>query len=150
MKKGFSLLEIVIVLTILTIISFIVVTVFSSFNSAQGLEKDTQSIMAYLDEAKSKTLSSRDASQHGVHFASTTVTLFRGSVYNPADAENRIFNLNSTVVIRGTALTGGGSDVVFNRLTGETSQYGTITVFSNRASTTRTVTIYKTGSVESN
>jgi prepilin-type N-terminal cleavage/methylation domain-containing protein len=150
MKKGFTIIELLIVITILAIISAVVLTSLSSINTSQAIDKDAQAIVAYLDQAKSNTLASKDASQYGVRFASTTITLFKGSTYNSSEPENRTYLLNPATIIKTVSLTGGGLDVVFSRLTGETAQNGTILVSSTRASTTRTVTIYKTGAIESN
>ncbi len=150
MKKGFTLLELIIAMAILAVISVIVLSTLQSFNNNQALDKDTQAVVAYLDEAKNKTIASKNAAQYGVRMASSSVTLFKGSSYNAADTENQTYTFNSVILINTLSLQGGGSDVVFMRLTGETSQNGTITLSSIRASSIRTVTIYKTGAIESN
>jgi prepilin-type N-terminal cleavage/methylation domain-containing protein len=150
MKRAFTIIELLIVIGILGLIAVIAIPSFATLNSNQALEKDTHSVVAYLDDAKSRTLASRNSSQYGVRFASTTITLFRGSTFNAADPENLVFYLNSTTYIKTATLTGGALDVVFSRLTGEANQTGTIVVASTRATTTRTVTIYKTGAIESN
>jgi len=58
-----------------------------------------------------------------------------------------VFNLAS-VDTMATSLAGGGNDVIFNRLSGETGQSGTITVYSSATGGTKIVTIYKTGVVQ--
>ena len=84
-----------------------------------------------------------------MHIGSTKITLFTGSVYSVGASTNQDFNLNSRDSIITISLTGGGSDVVFVRLSGETSQNGTITLSSSALSQTKTITVYKTGVVES-
>ncbi len=150
MKKGFTIFELLIVISIIAILSAIIITTLSDFRHNQAVDKDAQTIVAYLDDAKSKTLASKDASQYGVYFSSSTITVFKGSSYSASDPENRVYDLNPTVRVNSISLTGGGSSVVFDRLTGGTAQNGTLVLSSRRATTTRTVTIYKTGSVESN
>jgi len=58
--------------------------------------------------------------------------------------------LNASDAVFNITLAGGGSDVIFNRLTGETSQNGVITLSSPSTAQIKTVTVYKTGVVESN
>ncbi|MDQ3076807.1 MAG: prepilin-type N-terminal cleavage/methylation domain-containing protein [bacterium] len=148
-KKGFTLIEILIVVSIIGIISTILMTSFSLFNKSEALDKDTDAVVESLAEARSLTLASQDASQYGVHFDMNKVTIFIGTVYSSSASTNKDILLASTDTILTISLTGGGSDVVFKRLTGETTQNGTVIISSPNTSKTRTVTIYKTGVVES-
>jgi prepilin-type N-terminal cleavage/methylation domain-containing protein len=148
MKKGFSLIEIIIVIAILGIVSTIIVSSFAAINRTQGLEKDTELVVEQLRQARSQTLSSQNATTYGVHFASTTVTVFAGSSYNPSDPTNEEFVLKNTSLVLNVSLTGGGTDIIFKRLTGETASNGTIVVSSTVASRSKTITVYKTGLIE--
>jgi Tfp pilus assembly protein FimT len=147
--SGLSLAEILIALGILALITSLLLSTFVSFRKEQALDKDTELIVEILEQARSETLSSKNASQYGVHFASGQITIFTGGVYSPSDSTNQDFILNATDTIITITLTGGGSDVVFNRLTGESNQYGTVVVSSPTTGRIRTVTIYKTGVIES-
>jgi prepilin-type N-terminal cleavage/methylation domain-containing protein len=148
MKRGFTLIEILVVIVIMAILVTIVLSVFPKFNKSQALDKDAETIVQILRQARSQTLSSKNATQYGVHFGSSAATLFSGSTYSSSASDNQVFTLQTSDLIVSTGLTGGGSDVIFIRLSGETSQYGTITVSSPTLSTTRTVTIYKTGVIQ--
>jgi prepilin-type N-terminal cleavage/methylation domain-containing protein len=147
-KKGFTLIELLIGLSILSILTAIIFTTFVSFKKNQALEKDTEAIVEILQQARSQTLSSQNSSQYGIHFAAPKITLFAGSVYSAGDASNQDFVLSSTDTILSINIVGGGSETIFNRLTGETNQNGTIIVSSGDISKTKTITIYKTGLVE--
>ncbi len=147
-KKGFSLIEIIIVIGILGLLTAISVATFVTFRNSQGLNKDTETVVEVLEQARTQTLSSQNGSAYGVHFGTSAVTLFAGGTYAAGAAGNQIFSLLSSDTILTITLTGAGSDVVFNRLTGETGQDGTIVLSSASAGRTRTVTIYKTGVVE--
>ncbi|MBA3550755.1 prepilin-type N-terminal cleavage/methylation domain-containing protein [Patescibacteria group bacterium] len=148
-KKGFTLIEILIVISIIGIISTILMTSFSLFNKSEALDKDTDAVVESLEGARSLTLSSQNASQYGVHFGTSKITIFTGTSYTESASTNRDVVLSPTDTILTISLTGGGSDVVFKRLTGETTQNGTVIISSPSTSKTRTVTIYKTGVIES-
>jgi hypothetical protein len=112
----------------------------------QGLVAQT---VALVGEARSLTLFSKDATVYGVHFSNASVTRFTGPVYTPSDPDNVVVPLPSYVVIGDITLAGGGSDVVFHRLTGETDMFGSVTFeLSADAARTETITISETGLVE--
>ncbi|MBX4198175.1 prepilin-type N-terminal cleavage/methylation domain-containing protein [Candidatus Parcubacteria bacterium] len=149
-RSGFTILELMIVMGILGLLSYITITTFSLFNTTQALNRDVQLIVTSLEEARSKTISSDDSSQYGIHFATTTITLFKGSSFNSADPLNQIVFLNTTNRVSAITLAGGVKDVIFSRISGDVSGSGTVVISSARASSTKTVTIYATGIVESN
>lgn len=146
---GFTVIEILVVVGILAVLTAIVFATFVQFRKHQALEKDTELIVEVLSQAHAQTLSSQNSSQYGVHFSASQITLFAGNVYSAGASTNQNYSINSLDTILTISLNGGGADVVFNRLSGESSQYGTITVSSPSTSRTKTVTIYKTGVIES-
>ena len=79
------------------------------------------------------------------------VVLFKGAGYSSGAQDNISLTLNEEVKISAIALTGGGSDVVFKKLTGATTQNGTVTLASIRDGTkTKVITIEATGIAYSN
>ena len=100
-------------------------------------------MLATFSEARSKTLSSEGLSQWGVHLSGDAIALFKGVTYNPADAATRVRGLPSTVLL--TWNVGGGSDVVFDRLTGATSQPGTLALTLYGASESKVINILASG-----
>lgn len=153
MKKssGFTLLETLMVLAVAAIIITIVALSFGGLNASQALDKSVRNVISVLDEARNKTLSSSDDSRYGVRLESGQVILFRGSSYVSTDPDNEVSELHSLVGIRNVSLSGGGTSVVFDRLTGATSQSGTFEIYLREASTTyRTISIARTGVVEEN
>ena len=148
-KQGFVVSEILISLAIFAVLAAVVLIPLISFRKDRSLAYDTQTVSSVLRQARNQTLSSKNSSVYGVHFASSKVTLFTGTSYSSSDTTNEDFVLSSTDTILTITLTGGGSDIVFNRLTGETSQDGTVVISSSGVSETKTVTIYKTGLVDS-
>lgn len=146
-KKGFTLVEMLIVITILAIVCTILVTSLQSFSRHQALERDTESLISLLEQARKDTTDSQNAAQYGVHFTTTSATYFVGPTYSAGASTNQVMTLNKMNTMAAT-LTGGGADVLFNRIIGDTSQNGTVVITSSATGKTKTVTIYKTGLVE--
>jgi prepilin-type N-terminal cleavage/methylation domain-containing protein len=147
---GFTLVEFLVVLAIITLITGIIASVFVSFRNQQALGKDVEMVIEVLRQARSQTLTSQNSSQYGVHFSSSGVTLFTGASYSAGNVTNQNYFLTSSDTIVTINLAGGGSNLVFQRLSGETSQNGSVVLTSLATSKTKTVTIYKTGLIESN
>ncbi len=145
-NHGFTLIEILMVIAIMGILITIIISSFSILNKSQALEKSVRQGASIVSQARSLTLSSKEDSNYGVHFESSTLTLFKGPTYSALDANNIITPLNNLVSITNIALTGGGSDVVFERLSGSISTPGTITY--TLGDKTKSLTISGTGLIE--
>ena len=126
--KGFGLVEVLIVASVIAILAAISYQTFFDTNRMQALEKDRDIVLSALERARSLTLSSSGDRQYGVHIESNRVILFPGNSYSAANSENVVESLNSLVTIASSSIKGGGSNVVFERLTGKTPQSGTIGV----------------------
>ena len=148
-SRGFTLIESLVVLGILAILATVSSSGFNSFTNKQILDKEAGFIVSRLAEARSLSISSKDGSAYGVKFESDRTTLFKGTSYTIADPNNVTIDLNRSVELSAINLSGGGSEVVFDRLKGTTAQDGSLTL-RLLASTTqiKTILIYKTGLVE--
>jgi|SRR3989344_5663858 len=150
MKTGFTILEMLAVITILAILGAILVGSLSVFNKSQALSLDVEQVMSVIEQARNQTLTSKGGSQYGVHFEATRFILFAGSTYSAQDPNNQIFMLNPLNTVQSVTFTGGGTNVIFTRLTGDTLQNGSIVLSSASLGKTKTVTIHKTGLIEAN
>ena len=142
--QAFTLLEILIVVAIAGIIALIAFGAFTSFNRTAAVNSAVQIAISALEEARTKTLASQNQSVYGVHFDTESVTVFVGNTYDPFSPDNRVRTFPTPVTVTNISLNGGGSDVVFKRLSGVTDQFGSIDL-SSASSMVRTVTIDKTG-----
>ncbi len=149
MKKGFTLFEIIIGVAIIGVIAAVVAYPLSNFRRAQALRGGVEDLAAFIQESRSLTLSSRDSLQYGVHLETDRAVLFSGASYNAAAASNRTMYYPAGITAS-WSLAGSGANVIFNRLTGETDHYGTITLSLSSPTVTKTITISKLGSVDSN
>lgn len=150
-NKGITVAEILVVVAVIVVILSISFSSFIDLKKAEGADKAALLAVSILDQARSLTLASKTSSEYGVHFASSTITLFTGVTYFALDPSNQVNTLSSVMQTSAVNLTTGGFDIIFDRLTGGTSNSG-IVVFSLRAdaTVTKTVTMYKTGIAQSN
>lgn len=148
-RSGFSTIEVLVVIVILAIVAAMVIAGFNTLNRRQALDKDVLLVLAVLNEARSLTLSSKGDTQYGVHLDEYSITLFRGSSYNSSASTNVVSDLSGYGHISAHSL-GGGDDILFERLTGDTDDDGTITLsLRSDGSTTRVITVRATGIIDS-
>jgi Tfp pilus assembly protein FimT len=149
-NKGSSFTEILVIIAISVLIVGGVTASFSVFNKSQNIKGAVSEISSELDEARALTLASYDNTVYGVHIESDKVTLFKGDTYSSVSADNEVTELSPRVSISGISLSGGGDDVIFQRLTGKTDQYGTLTVsLISDITETKVITIQESGIIES-
>lgn len=151
MSRGITMLELVVVIAIIIVLASLIITSFSAFRNSKILDTGTENVLSILAKARGNTLSSKNDYQYGVHLETSQVVLFRGGVYSSSDSSNEVAPLDSALEISSITLTGGGSDVIFDRLTGKTSMDGTVVVRVKSDNTkTKTITINATGSASVN
>ncbi len=139
MKKGFTLIEIVIVVAILTILTAIIVNSFSLFNKKVTLSRDAEKIVSMLYQARTNTIASKNDVQYGVHFEVDRAIIFSGASYSSGATDNDIFFLKTFESLSNISLAGTSDDVIFDRITGATSNFGSITISTTGAGATSRV-----------
>lgn len=148
------MLEIIISVSILGIMLAVILPSLANFRNSQTMANTTSDIIALLNEARAKTLSSENSTYYSVHFESSRVVLFTGGTFDDSNTSNKVVTLSSIVTIPssgGINLAGSGVNVSFDRLTGDTNQYGTIVIqLISDPTTQKTITINKTGVISSN
>lgn len=152
-NKGINLIEIIVVIAIITIIISIVMPNFSQFKRQQALQTTKEDIISLLNEARNTTISSKNSTTYGIHFQSDRAILFAGSSF--ADLpDNKQINFDSIVTIPnsgGINLSGGGVDVIFKRITGDTINNGTIVIqLTSDPTRQKVISINSLGVISSN
>ena len=145
-NKGFTIIEIMIVVGIITILAGLSVPLSNSFLSRNELNSEALKITDALRSARAQAMFASEDSVWGVHFTSSSYIIFKGLTYNPADAYNNTFNLPGILTIGEITINGGGSDIIFDRIAGTTSTFGTTTI-QNDASGSRTITVNRGGTI---
>src|SRR3989344_5723777 len=111
MSKGFTLIEILLVVAILALVAGTVAFSLINFRNTQALDGGAELVVSVLIRARQRTLSFESASVYGVRVAAATLTTFQGAVF-PGAAQETVA-LPDAVTVSQINLTGGGADVVF-------------------------------------
>lgn len=147
--KGFTLIEIIIVLAILFLLAVLVIPPFSDFRRHEILRSTAFEVEALLQQARSQTLASKNDSNFGVWFGEDRVVVFAGNEFDENDLDNRVVFLSTAVMISDIALSDDSAFVVFERLTGEASFHGQVELsLVSNPTKTRIVNISRAGVIE--
>lgn len=145
-KKGFTLVELLLIIGILIVLIALAFPAFRYFQKESDLNNSAEEIINTLRLAQNKTLASEEDSQWGIYFSTSTdphqYTLFKGANFiSRATSSDEIQKLPKSVEIYEINLVSGGSEVVFNRVRGETNQFGQVSI-RLKTDPTKTKTIY--------
>ena len=127
-NSGFSLIEIVIAMAIGAVLVAAIVVSFSSFRNSKTVDITADQILAVINEARVKSVSSEDYSRFGVHFETSRAVFFKGDIFTEPNPANIETILSPLVEISNISLSGGGADIVFQKLTGKTGNNGSLRV----------------------
>lgn len=150
-RRGFSFIEMIIVLSVLGIIFAITLPQFSEIKNSQVLKSASGDIISSFKKAETETRASKDSSSYGVHFQSDKIIIFKGATFSANDANNQDVDIIRPATISNISLSGGATDIYFNRLTGTPSATGTVTIsISGDQSMIKTITFSATGNASIN
>lgn len=143
-QKAFTTIELLVVIAISAVIAVASFSAFIGLYNFQALDKDTDVILSYIEKARIQAINSKNFSEFGVAFASTSVTLFEGKVLSGSG--DATYNFSSKVIMSEELLSTTTHQIYFNKISGEPSATGTITFrLKSNASTTKRIIIYNTG-----
>ena len=149
--KGFTLIELIVSVGFVGLLAVLALPAFRVFQQQQTVGQKAQEITHALRGAQNKTLASEGLSSYGVYFNITATphqyTLFKGSTFQTRDVSaDEMHALSSTIEFFNVNV--AGNQVVFDRLTGLTSQPGNISVrLKSDASQARTIYIESVGQI---
>jgi Tfp pilus assembly protein FimT len=143
MKKGITLAELLISVAIAGILIGISVAAFVNLSNTDQILGASQEILSELRQARSQAVESLADSAYGVHFTSSSVTLFAGTTYQSGAAGNAVLPLPSNITISASP-----TDFVFSKISGTTTS-GTIQAYiSSNSSYAKTISVQSTGVAE--
>lgn len=147
-NRGLTLIEIIAALSIFFILAAIGIVAFSNQNKNALLAHARALVISEINYARSKTLASEEKNSWGIHFETARIVRFKGGVYSSSDPANVAINLPGGVEISSINF-GGSPDLVFERLTGRTSNIGSVRISLNsNAQASTTINIYASGIAE--
>jgi Tfp pilus assembly protein FimT len=151
--KGITMIEVLISIGVLAIILVVALPILSDFKKSQTLRDATNDTVALLNEARAKTLAGVDSDYYNVFFEEDKATLYKGGTYTEGEVGNKevIFDASVILPADNIDLISGSEVTTFDKLSGDTDDYGTITLeLANDATKTKVITILRTGLVSSN
>ncbi len=144
---GFTIIEVLLVMVIGGVLLAITLAALRTVRQHVDIDAATHQIIAALQLARNKTLASQDQSSYGVHFESNKYVLFKGTTYNASASDNEVHTLAARLEIYNIGLA-GGSDVIFDRIYGTTSNAGAVSIrLTDEPTNTRTISILASGQV---
>ena len=146
---GFSLIEVLIASSLIIIITLVTVSAFLSFRRTADLNSVIDGALGTLRDAERQTIESKNADQWSVHVESGRIVLFKGATFSEGASENIVFSLPPGISITNISLTGGGSDIIFNRIVGDTVTGGSFVVQRNDTpGNNKTISVSSTGLIQ--
>lgn len=139
--RGFTLIEILLVISIMTIIGVFVPPIGMSFYRAQQLNETSDGLMSALRQAQIFALTDKGNQSYGVYIQQDKYVVFKGAEYaTRVESEDLVFPIATSVSVVGP------SEVVFSELTGEPSVTGNFVISSvNRE---RQIKILTSGNID--
>lgn len=140
-EKGFTLIELIVVIAIFIIFIAVSESAFFNFQSHSNLEIATVNLVESLRHAKANAQQVQGDSKWGVEIFGSQITVFSSS----SDYNHRNLALDQASTLTSGVSSGGLSEIVFEKVTGTTLNSGTITLSGNNGS--KVITINAKGTI---
>lgn len=129
-EKGFTLLELILVIAIIAILAAATVPLMGNFNQRTQVDAVAREVVSALRFAQQKSIATESDSQFGVYFddSNNQFIIFRGSVYGSFPAEDRVYSYSNAITVSQTFPL---NEVNFEKGTGNTIDVGSISVTNN-------------------
>ncbi len=125
-NKGFTLIEILIVIGLLVLLAAAALPVYGNFQVSAQLNENSSQIVQALRMAREKSMAGFNNSRHGVKFASDRYIIYQGESYDLRDsAYDREVILNDSLSIS-TSL--NNNEINFGQDLGRPDNTGTTTL----------------------
>lgn len=145
MKKGFTIIELIMVISIVAILGAIMMPMSTNLLVRQQLRTKTNELVTALRTAQINTLAGKQADQWGVRLENNQIIMFKGSSWtSPGTSFDHYYDLPGTITPSPTP-----TEIVFGKLTGNPSNTITITL-TNRLGEVKNISINPIGTVDVN
>lgn len=121
-QKGFTLIEILIVIVLMALIGFLSSLIYSHIKASNDLQNTLSLAITSATRARTRAQSGDNDSPWGIKFDST-ITVFKGSSFATRDAA-----FDEVTPIAATISPSGNLEIIFNKLTGYPNVTSTIVI----------------------
>lgn len=139
-KKGFTFIELLLVMTILLILGTMSTAYTARFLTQNSVDNTTDQLVNSFRKAQMNAMMGKNASHWGVNYGSNLITLYRGNSYSA-----RVAAVDEKFTVSGVTIS-GLTDINFWPKDGTPSASATITVTDNKGSS-NTITVNSQGMV---
>ena len=154
-SKGFSLLEVILVIAIIAILTAVVIPISQTIFNQSNVNTAALNIESDLNRAYTFARGGRNNSDWGVHIEKNlsghSVILFPGSSYDVNNKQNETYNILQNIVLGGSLFLNDQTpiNIIFTQESGvpTLSSVGTITLTSQQG-TIKTIIINSEGLIE--
>lgn len=147
-RQGFSLIEILIVVSILAVVGLMATGFYRNFVKNIELESVNKTLVFDLKDARSRAINGEDDLKWGIHLVNDNNDYYE-LFSTPADYVSPSTTVKNTVYLPGTIIftnppSASSTDVIFNKITATTTAKN-INIFFENA--TKTITITGEGNI---
>jgi len=141
-KKGFTLIEIIIVVSIMVIVALISREFYGSFAMESSVENSAGTIVFDLRNARDKAMTGQGGNNWGIHFINSTNDYYQ-VFSSPTDYSHASKTIETTTYLSGnikfsTPAESATADIIFTKLSGNATDTS-ITIFSGQKQKTISV-----------
>jgi len=147
-QKGFTFLEIMLVIAILSITVGFFVLYSNNSQIIADVNNQANIIVSHIRLVQSNADSGYANTASAIHLDTNSYTGFIGPIYNPLDSSNYTMDLPGVLSIQNVSLNGGGSDIVFVSPRGETANYGSFNLTAADINKSITINISQNGAID--
>jgi len=123
-KSGFTLIEVLIVVAVMGILSVIMINGYVSFQKSNELSENSKIVISFMRETQKNSISQKLGKKWGIKIeGNDTLTIFEDPW--ETSVSKKSYNLPPSLQFDNFSINGGGSFIIFNKITGETDNYGT-------------------------
>jgi len=147
-KKGFSLLEIILVVAFVTMAINLAVPFYRSAQLKADINTQVSSLVAHMRMLQSNASTGLDSgAAQGIHLDPDSYTVFSGSFFNELSPTNYKVDFSSTMIIQNINLLGSGNDIIFTAPYGDSITNGSFEIASPEINKTFKISISEIGTI---
>lgn len=148
--RGFTFIEIMVVVAIVLVLSAIAVASLSAMQERMVLNSAVNGLVFHLEESKSRSVAGVQGQPHGIYFGADYYVQFQGNEYDPNDSANTVYEIDPRLELS-TDILNGEESIAFSRITGTTEESHIITIsLKNQEGNSRSVIVGVGGDITHN